>query len=152
MTEQQKFINASEQERQKMIQLFQQQNVIHYEFTPSTSYDRIDGYYTGKTGSEYVFEVKVRTNDASAYTYTTMIEENKLQNLIKESSTITHKPIIFFFFRDDTCYYQDVFEDVHYQAYWRDCPATTMGKKTLVPKRVVDFRINREKLITLKNG
>jgi hypothetical protein len=36
-------------------------------FTSVKGHDRVDGYYTGKTGNEYFFEVKTRTNDASLH-------------------------------------------------------------------------------------
>jgi hypothetical protein len=50
-------------------------------------HDRVDGYYTGKTGNEYFFEVKTRTNDASA-TYSTVIEKSKLEFILNETKNI----------------------------------------------------------------
>jgi hypothetical protein len=58
-------------------------------------HDRV-GYYTGKTGNEYFFEVKTRTNDASAFTYSTVIEKSKLEFILNETKNIKHQPLVFF--------------------------------------------------------
>jgi hypothetical protein len=44
---------ASENERQKMMQLFKQFGITQFDFTSVKGHDRVDGYYTGKTGNEY---------------------------------------------------------------------------------------------------
>jgi hypothetical protein len=61
-----------------MMQLFKQFGITQFDFTSVKGHDRVDGYYTGKTGNEYFFEVKTRTNDASAFTYSTVIENQNL--------------------------------------------------------------------------
>jgi hypothetical protein len=43
----------------------------------------LDGYYN--TGNEYFFEVKTRTNDASVFTYSTVIEKSKLEFILNET-------------------------------------------------------------------
>jgi hypothetical protein len=40
-----------------MMQLFKQFGITQFDFTSVKGHDRVDGYYTGKTGNEY-FEVK----------------------------------------------------------------------------------------------
>jgi hypothetical protein len=41
----------------KMMQLFKQFGITQFDFTSVKGHDRVDGYYTGKTGNEY-FENK----------------------------------------------------------------------------------------------
>jgi hypothetical protein len=152
MNEQQGFIKASALEREKMTQLFKQNNVIHYEFTPTESYDRIDGYYTGKTGSEYVFEIKCRENPASAYCYNTAIELSKVEYMQTNTLNINHEPIVFFFYTDNQCYFERLEYDKKYNSFKALAPKTTCGDQTMVLKDFVGFNINKKNLIKLKTN
>lgn len=145
------FIIASDKERHKMTQLFQQQGVTAFTFTESTSYDRIEGYYTGKTGSEYVFEVKCRNNPASAYTYNTAIELSKVEFMQEHTKDINHEPIIFFFYTDDKCYFEKLEYNKKYESFKAYAPKTTCGDTRMVQKDFVGFNINKKNLIQLKN-
>jgi hypothetical protein len=40
-----------------------------------------------------IFEVK--TNDASAFTYSTVIEKSKLEFILNETKNIKHQPLVF---------------------------------------------------------
>jgi hypothetical protein len=46
-----------------------------------------------------IFEVKNRTNDASAFTYSTVIEKSKLEFILNETKNIKHQPLVFFFLK-----------------------------------------------------
>ncbi|QIH37871.1 hypothetical protein G7A72_03225 [Flavobacterium sp. Sr18] len=148
-TEQQKFQKASENERQKMMQIFNQFGVTQYEFTPSVSYDRIDGYYTASTGTEYVFEVKTRNNAASAYNYNTAIEKSKVEYIQGNTKEIPHQPILFFFYNDNQAYYQQLDYEKEYDSFRAFAPATTFGDQTMVLKDFVGFNINKKHLLKL---
>jgi hypothetical protein len=76
-----------------MMQLFKQFGITQFDFSKVTIGF---GYYTGKTGNEYFFEVKTRTNDASAFTYSTVIEKSKLEFILNETKNIKHQPLVFF--------------------------------------------------------
>jgi hypothetical protein len=71
----------------KMMQLFKQFGITQFDFTSVKGHDRVDGYYTGKTGNEYFFKLK-RTNDASAFTYSTVIEKSKLEFILNETKIL----------------------------------------------------------------
>lgn len=146
---QNKFEAAGNIERQKMTQLFHQFGITSYNFTSSTGYDRIEGYYTGTTGTEYVFEVKCRNLTTSAYT-NTIIEKDKVDAVLKESKESNHQPILFFFFEDGKCLYQKLDHETFYSWYWEKAPITTMGKRTMVDKQFVPFFLNPQKIIILK--
>jgi hypothetical protein len=142
------FKAAGDFERERMTQLFHQFGVINYEFTNSEGYDRIEGYYTGKTGSEYVFEVKCRSLTTSAYTHT-IIEKSKIEAVVNESKKTNHQPILFFFFEDKKCFYQPLHSDVFYSSYWESAPITTMGYKRYIQKEFVPFFLDPKKTIKL---
>jgi len=145
------FTIASDKERQKMTYLFQQQGITAYTFTESTSYDRIDGYYTGKTGNEYVFEVKNRDNPASAYSYNTAIELSKVEYMQNNTQDIKHEPIVFFFYNDGQCYFEKIKYDKKYDSFKAYSPKTTCGNNEMVLKDFVGFNINKKNLIKLTN-
>jgi hypothetical protein len=68
-----------------MMQLFKQFGITQFDFTSVKGHDRVDGY-TGKTGNEYFFEVKTRTNDV--LTYSTVIEKSKLEFILNETKIL----------------------------------------------------------------
>jgi hypothetical protein len=41
----------------KMMQLFKQFGITQFDFTSVKGHDRVDGYYTGKTGNEYFLKL-----------------------------------------------------------------------------------------------
>jgi hypothetical protein len=43
--------------------------------------------------------LKTRTNDASAFTYSTVIEKSKLEFILNETKNIKHQPLVFFFLK-----------------------------------------------------
>jgi hypothetical protein len=55
---QQHFEKASEKMTKKMMQLFKQFGITQFDFTSVKGHDRVDGYYTGKTGNEYFLKLK----------------------------------------------------------------------------------------------
>jgi hypothetical protein len=145
------FQSASENERQKMIQLFNQFGVQHYTFTNAKGYDRVDGHYTGKTGNEYVFEVKTRTNDSNAFNYNTAIDKSKVEYVINESKKSAHQPLLFFFFESGDCWIQKLDTTTYYSSFPAKAKATTVdGNQTKVIKDFVGFNIDPNKLITLQ--
>lgn len=148
---QQHFETASENERQKMIQLFKQFGVQHFEFTSVKGHDRVDGYYTASTGTEYFFEVKTRSNDASGYTYSTVIEKSKLNYILEQSKNMKHKPLVFFFFASGDCHIEQLNRETYYTGFSAYGNQTTAdGNTTKVLKDYIPFKINPNKLIRLK--
>lgn len=142
------FKAAGDNERQKMTNLFEQFGITSYVFTKSDGYDRVEGYYTGKTGNEYVFEVKCRDIATTAYTQT-IIEKKKVDAVLEESDKSNHKPILFFFFTDGNCMFQRLDKETYYSTINLDAPATTMGYNNKVTKQFVPFNITTNKLIKL---
>jgi hypothetical protein len=145
---QNKFEAAGEIERQKMTQLFHLFGVVNYDFTSSKGYERIEGYYTGRTGNEYIFEVKCRNLTTSAYTET-IIEKSKVEAVIEESQKSNHKPILFFFFEDGKCLYQRLKKDALYPTFWASAPITTMGNRTYIDKEFNSFFVDPKHIINL---
>jgi hypothetical protein len=144
------FETCSEFERKKMIELFKMFGVQHYEFTTAKGFDRIDGYYTGKTGTEYIFEVKTRNNPASAYTYSTIIEKSKLEYILNSSKNIKHKPLVFFFFETGDCWIEHLNHSTYYSGFAAEANKTTAdGKQAKVMKDFIPFIITPNKLITI---
>lgn len=138
----QKFINASEKERQLMKQLFNQYNVNSYIFTPPDSYDREEGYYTGSTSNiPYIFEVKNRNVTSTRYS-TAMIEADKVKYLIEQAKERNEEPILFFFYNDGYWFSQQLDKDFEYPTVSMPMPTTTMGNwKEYVYKDCVEFPI-----------
>lgn len=145
----QKFEKAGDIERQKMTQLFNKFGVTQFQFTESKSYDRIEGYYTGTTGNEYVFEVKCRKVGSTDFNET-IIDKNKVDAVIDESKKSNHKPILFFFFNDEKCMYQKIKEDDYFLVLKHNAPLTTMGLNKMVEKEMVHFFIHPNQIIELK--
>ena len=146
---QDKFESASQAERDQMKRLFNQMGITAYTFTDSAGFDRYDGKYTGKTGNEYVFEIKNRQVPSDTY-ITTLIDADKVEAVINESKKSKHKPALFFFFEDNKVMYQPLSVDQYYQTTTMNIKKTTMGDTTKRNKTMIEFKINNEKLITLK--
>lgn len=145
MSDQTKFIEASAQERRKMSQFFEKYNLTSFNFTPDDGYDSWDGFFTGKTGTEVIFEVKVRDLKVDTYS-TTIIEAQKVEAILKASKEYNHTPFIFFFFNEDTLMIQPLYHDVHYSKFILPCPATTMGRTEMIDKEMVEFPIDKAKI------
>lgn len=91
---------ASELERTKMIQLFNQMNITEYSFTDPNGYDEQDGQYTNKYGKTFLFETKVRRFPSTEYP-DTMLEMKKIYNLGKAADKLNVTPLLFIFFTDN---------------------------------------------------
>lgn len=142
-----KFIEASERERELMTQLFKAYNINSYIFTPAEGYDREEGYYTATTTNQpIIFEVKNRDISSDKYR-TTMIEESKVRYLLQKANERNEKAIIFFFFNDGYWMPQELFQDIYYSTSYIPMPATTMGNNNeMVLKPCIEFLVDKSKL------
>jgi hypothetical protein len=75
-----------------MMQLFKQFGITQFDFTSVKGHDRVDIILVKLVMN--IFEVKTRTNDASAFTYSTVIEKSKLEFILNEKN-IKHQPLVF---------------------------------------------------------
>jgi hypothetical protein len=83
---QQHFEKASENERKKMMQLFKQFGITQFDFTSVKGHDRVDGYYTGKTGNDFL---KLKQEQMmQVFTYSTVIEKSKLEFILNETKIL----------------------------------------------------------------
>ncbi|MFV8339123.1 hypothetical protein ACNQGL_07615 [Flavobacterium sp. LB3P21] len=142
------FKQASDKEREQMIKLFNQFGVEHYTFTDPDGYDQYDGCFTGRTGNHVVFEVKNRDCTSAKYDET-VVEKSKVDFLKNETVHMTHEPIIFFFFTDNTCWIEKIKYDQYYSSWGAESPKTTMGNTEMVMKQFVSFPIDKKKLLLL---
>lgn len=138
------FHKASDTERMLMTQLFIDNGVDSYIFTPAKGYDREEGYYTAttRTRKEIVFEVKNRNITSDMYT-TTYIEKDKVDNILRIAKETNHIPFLFFFFTDNKYMTVKLDFDTCYTTIKKLAPKTTMGNQTKVLKEFVPFKITR---------
>ena len=122
--EQDNFIQASIAEREKMTQLFNKIGINSFYFTNVDGYDKEDGYFTGRTGTPIVFEVKNRDITSTEYK-TIMIGEDKIKHLLQIAKTTNNTPYVFWFFNDGTY----CFEQIKLEQYYITLQPTA-GKAT----------------------
>lgn len=78
--------------REIMKKYFDKKGIIHYEFT-EPEFDSFDGFFTGKTGEQFVIEIKTRSN----YYDELFLEQSKLNkynNLYKDKYKLLYINII----------------------------------------------------------
>lgn len=139
-----KFVQASQQERQLMESMFLEAGVDQYWFTDDESFDQYDGKYIYED-KKVIFEVKVR-NIPSTQFRTTIINKEKydfLVNYCKESPDV--HPYIFVFFSDEKVFRADLLKD-EVNFITRKAPQTTMGNQTMIEKVFAEFKIDTDKL------
>jgi len=143
------FETAAQRERRLMTLLFNQLGIERTEFTEG--YTRHDFSLTASTNGEVMIgEIKVRNTKSSDYNNSTFIEEDKVKYLLDHTRGTDKKPGIVFFFSDGYAYKQMLSHDEVYPTREVRCNKTTMGDQTKIPKRMIDFNIDRTKLIRLE--
>lgn len=140
------FEKSSLLEREKMKELFDKYNITNYDFTEIEGYDKHDGIFTHR--KEVIFETKIRRFKSSKYE-TTYIEYEKIKYLLKEAKKQQRTPFLFIFFEDDCVLPIELDPQLFYQPYLKQMPATTEGHNEKVWKLIVEFKVNKEKLINI---
>lgn len=143
-----KFETAELAERNNMIALFKQFNVQQYEFTETNTFNNVDGYFTGSTGNQVAFEVKVRNTKSDQYS-TTIIESFKLDAMHSATSNTQYDPMLFVFFADSKVFFEKLKVD-GYEKFVCPTQATTMGNTELINKEFVKIPINNKQILNLK--
>ena len=129
-----KFVEASNKERELLTLIYESNGVTDYFFTPSNGMDRYEGEFT-TNGKTYVVEVKNRNNTSAKFP-TTLIEESKvnyLRNKCKEENKV---PLLFVFFTDGKFL---MFNLNHIKEEWKSsmyCNRTTAVASGKVSKKV----------------
>ncbi len=140
-----KFQRASIREREVLTTLFNKAKAQDYTFTNVDGYASYDAMLTGRTGTVYMVECKVRNVNSDTY-LTTMIEKYKFDYLISTTKGTNIKPNLTVVFKDNLMFNTTLSEDMEYEIGWAWCPKTTMGDDEYVYKEVVYITIEKNKL------
>lgn len=127
VAEQAAFDKAEQNERDLMVQLFKKYNINEYSFTPIGSKAEYDGEYTTKKGEKIIFEVKSRRFNSDRYA-TTVLEDHKIQYLLKKGREENKKIYVFFFFEDAKVYIHQLKQTDTYEIKPTLSTKSTYGK------------------------